>query len=90
MSGYFLDSLFELRDLPLVSDIRGYGMLAGIDLLCDGVPGRRGHEVQKRLFDAGLHIKTTGDAGIIAPALIAEKQHIDELCSILRDVLSRL
>ena len=50
-------------------------------------PGVRGYEVQKRLFEAGMHIKMTGDAGILAPPLIAEKAHIDEMCAILRDVL---
>jgi adenosylmethionine-8-amino-7-oxononanoate aminotransferase len=32
-------------------------------------------------------VKTTGDAAIIAPALIAESGHIDELCEKLRSVL---
>jgi beta-alanine--pyruvate transaminase len=87
MSAYFLDSLFELADLPVVTDIRGFGMLAGIDFAPGAKPGARGHEIQKRLFDAGLHVKTTGDAAIIAPALIAEAAQIDELCEKLRGVL---
>jgi beta-alanine--pyruvate transaminase len=87
MSAYFLDSLFELADLPVVTDIRGFGMLAGIDVAPGAKPGQRGHEIQKRLFDAGLHVKTTGDAAIIAPALIAESAHIDEICEKLRSVL---
>jgi beta-alanine--pyruvate transaminase len=87
MSAYFLDALFHLADLPVVTDIRGYGMLAGIDFAPAAKPGARGHEIQKRLFDAGLHIKSTGDAAIIAPALIAEGAHIDELCDKLRTVL---
>lgn len=86
---YFLESMFALSDLPAISDIRGYGMLAGFDLEPAGRPGQRGHEVQKRLFDAGLHIKSTGDSAMVAPALIAERAHIDELCGILREVLGR-
>ncbi len=87
LSDYFLDSLWALADLPVISDIRGFGLLAGFDLLPESVPGARGHDVQKRLFDAGLHLKTTGDAGILAPPLISEERHIDEMCGILRDVL---
>ena len=87
MSAYLLDALFDLADLPVVTDIRGYGMLAGIDFAPGAKPGQRGHEIQKRLFDAGLHVKTTGDAAIIAPALIAESGHIDEICEKLRGVL---
>lgn len=61
---YFLAQVQNLRDLPTVSDTRGYGMLAGVDIQSDGVPGHRGYVLQKRLFDAGLHIKTTGDCAI--------------------------
>ncbi len=88
LSPYFLDAVFSLSDVPAITDIRGYGLMAGFDLAPEGGPGVRGLEAQKRLFKAGLHIKMTGDAGIIAPPLIAEKAHVDELCGILREVLS--
>ncbi|QEL65059.1 beta-alanine--pyruvate transaminase [Oryzomicrobium terrae] len=87
LSPYFLDMVFSLRDLPIVTDIRGIGFLAGFDVAADGAPGVRGHELQKRLWDAGLHLKTTGDAAILAPAYIAEKAHIDEIGDTLRRVL---
>jgi beta-alanine--pyruvate transaminase len=45
--------------------------------------------VQKDLFEAGLHVKMTGDSGIVAPPLIAEKAHIDKICEILRSVLGK-
>ena len=87
LSGYFLDSVFALQDHPVISDIRGYGMLAAFDLLVEERPGRRGHDFQKRLFDAGVHIKTTGDAALIAPPFIIEKSEIDDMCGIIREVL---
>ena len=87
MSEYFLEAVFALSDLPVITDIRGYGLIAGFDVAPAGTPGVRGYEVQKRLFEAGIHIKMTGDAGILAPPLIAEKAHIDEMCGILREVL---
>ena len=86
-SGYFLDSIFALQDHPLITDIRGYGMLAAFDLLVEERPGRRGHDFQKRLFDAGVHVKTTGDAALIAPPFIIEKSEIDDMCGIIREVL---
>ena len=88
LSPYFLDGLWSLRDMPAVADIRGYGMFAGIDLHPAGAPGTRGHLFQKQLFDNGLHLKTTGDCAIIAPPLIAEKQHIDMMVDILRKTLA--
>jgi beta-alanine--pyruvate transaminase len=90
LSPYFLDALFSLSDHPVVADIRGYGLLAAIDLQSDGVPGRRGHVFQKRLFANGLNLKTTGDAAIIAPPLVAERSHVDEIADILRKTLSSL
>jgi len=88
MSGHFLDTMFQLQDLPAVTDVRGYGMMAGFDIVPGDVPGARGLEVQKKLFAAGLHIKMTGDSGIVAPPLISEREHIDEIGRILREVLS--
>ena len=44
----------------------------------------------KRLFNSGMHIKFTGDAGIIAPPLIADKKHVDEICRLLREVISAM
>ena len=88
MSDYFLDQVFALRDIDLVSDIRGYGMLAGFDLKPAGAPGRRGAELQKKLFWNGLHIKFTGDCGILAPPLVAEREQIDAMMEVLRDTLA--
>jgi beta-alanine--pyruvate transaminase len=74
--------------MAAVADIRGYGMFAGVDLHPAGAPGTRGHVLQKQLFDNGLHLKTTGDCAIIAPPLIAEKQHVDMMVDILRKTLA--
>jgi len=89
LSPYLLDAVFGLRDLPVVANIRGYGFLAGIDLVPLDRPGARGHEVQKTLFDAGVNIKATGDTILIAPPFVIEKSQIDDMASICRDVLSR-
>jgi beta-alanine--pyruvate transaminase len=53
-------------------------------------PGKRGHIFQKKLFANGLNLKTTGDSAIIAPPLIAEKKHVDEIADILRRTLKAL
>ena len=80
LSGYFLDSIFELRDYEIVTDIRGFGMIAGIDFAPAGPAGSTGMAIQKRLFHSGLHVKSTGDAIIVAPPLIATEEHVDEIC----------
>ena len=55
-----------------------------------GGPGARGHEAQKRLYDAGLNLKSTGDSLIVAPPLVMEDQHLDEIVGKLRAVLKSL
>ena len=65
-------------------------MFATIDVAPSGAPGARGHAFQKKLFDNGLHLKTTGDSAIHAPPLIAEKSHIDMIGDILRKTLATI
>jgi beta-alanine--pyruvate transaminase len=87
LAPYFLDAMFGLQDLPVVADIRGFGLLAGVEIKPGTAPGLRGTELQAKLFDRGLHVKTTGDVAIIAPAFIATRAQIDQLTEILRDAL---
>ncbi len=88
LSDYFLDAVFSLQEFTQVTDVRGFGLMAGVDLQADGPPGVAGLNMQKNLFHAGMHVKATGDALIIAPPLISERKHIDEMLSILQKVLS--
>ncbi len=87
LSPYFLDAVFSLSDVPVLADIRGFGLMAGIDLAPDGSPGARGIDAHKRLHAAGLYLKMTGDAAIVAPPLVTEREQIDEMVAILREVL---
>ena len=89
LSGYFLDQVFALSDISLITDIRGYGLFAGIDLAPMETPGVRGLDFQKKLFHNGLHIKMTGDSGLIAPPLISERHHVDSICEIIRQTLAQ-
>ena len=84
MSPYFLDGLFSLKDIDIVTDIRGYGMLGGIDIRFDERPGKAGYACFKKLFEAGLSLKATGDCLIVAPPFVSEKSHIDEIIEKLR------
>ena len=90
MSERFLDAMFSLADLPAVTDVRGYGMLAAFDIEPEGAPGARGHHCLKRMFEAGLLIKWTGDTGCVAPPLVADDSHIDEIVGIVREVVGSL
>ncbi len=90
MESYFLDAIWSLEDHPMVADIRGIGMMAGVEVHPGATPGARGMELQKAMFWNGLHIKWTGDNAIIAPAFIAERKHIDEIVNKFRKTLDQL
>ncbi len=91
LSDYFLDAVWSLKDLPVVRDLRGYGMMAGIEVWPEeGKPGMRGNALQKQMFWNGCHVKWTGDTAIVAPALIAEKSDIDEIIDAFRRTLEAI
>ncbi len=90
LTPYFLKQVHALRDIPIVYDIRGYGLLAGIELAPADKVGARGHEALSKAFEAGLLVRAPGDTVVVAPAFIAEKRHVDEMCDILRKVIRSL
>ncbi len=89
LSDYFLEALFTLSDHDLVKDVRGIGLMGGVELHLRNKAGEIGSEFQKKLFWNGLHVKFTSDTGIIAPMFIFEKQHIDELIEKFRKTLDQ-
>ncbi|MFL2898229.1 MAG: aminotransferase class III-fold pyridoxal phosphate-dependent enzyme [Candidatus Pelagibacter sp.] len=84
LAPYFQEGLFSLKDIDVVENIRGYGMMGGIDIRKDTRPGKAGLETFKHCYEAGVNFKATGDALIIAPMFICEKKHIDEIIEKLR------
>jgi beta-alanine--pyruvate transaminase len=86
LSSYFLEKLFTLAGTPGITDIRGYGMLAGVDI-DPGVLGIDGYELQKRLYDHGVHVKTTGNTGILAPPFVCERDELDFMVETIRSVI---
>jgi beta-alanine--pyruvate transaminase len=87
LSSYFLDQMFGLISTPGLSDIRGYGMLAGIDI-DPSASGMDGYGFQKRCYDHGLHLKITGNSAIVAPPFICTRDDIDSIVNVVRTVLS--
>jgi beta-alanine--pyruvate transaminase len=90
ISPVLLDGLATLRELPMVKEVRGMGMIAGVELKSDGAPGRRGQLLQKRLFDAGLHLKSTGDTAIVSPPFIFTPEQVAQTVQILKKTIQEL
>ncbi len=99
--GAFRRTLEKLLDLPLVGDVRGAGYFYGIELVKDKETREtfdedeaerllRGY-LSKALFDKGLYCRADdrGDPVIqLAPPLIIDQSHFDEVEQILRHVLT--
>mgnify|MGYP001323782430 FL=1 len=81
---YYQEAIFSLKDLDVVENIRGYGLMAGVDMKMDQKPGKAGFACYKHCYDVGVNFKATGDCLIIAPMFISEKKHIDEIIDKLR------
>jgi beta-alanine--pyruvate transaminase len=87
LSPYFMERLFTLMDLPGVFDVRGYGFLFGVEI-DPAVTGFDGYELQKRLYDHRLHVKTTGNSMVVAPPFTVTRDEIDSLVEICREVIT--
>ncbi|MCH8999858.1 MAG: aspartate aminotransferase family protein [Proteobacteria bacterium] len=87
MAPAFLDALFAFEEVPVVTNIRGYGLLGTIDLAPMESPGVRGYAVLQQLYDAGVMVKMTGDSILVSPPLILEQSHIEEIFGKIRGVI---
>jgi adenosylmethionine-8-amino-7-oxononanoate aminotransferase len=99
--GAFRATLEKLLDLPIVGEIRGDGYFYGIELVKDKATKEtfddeeserllRGF-LSRALFEAGLYCRADdrGDPVVqLAPPLICDQSHFDEIEQILRSVLT--
>lgn len=86
LGGYFMSKLREI-DAPVVKEVRGRGLLIGVELYPEAGGARRYCEM---LQEAGILAKETHDHVIrFAPPLIIEKETLDWALEIIADVLKR-
>ena len=90
---YLQKRLRELKDHPLVGEVRGLGMLGAIELVKDKATRSRyegkgvGMICRTFCFDNGLIMRAVGDTMIIAPPLVISHAEIDELVEKARKCL---
>jgi 4-aminobutyrate aminotransferase-like enzyme/Ser/Thr protein kinase RdoA (MazF antagonist) len=95
---YLRRGLAALADRhPLIGDVRGTGLLLGVDLVEDRqtrapAPGQA-RAVTEAMRDRGILLSVTGPAGNvlkIRPPLVFRREHADLLLETLDDVLARV
>lgn len=102
---YLFDRATALQGLPIVGDLRGKGLLLGIELVADKATRapfdrqrRVSEQVVERAFQRGLIVApgaggidgVAGDYVCLAPPYVITKREIDEVLSILTDVLNEV
>lgn len=86
LGNYFMSKLREIN-APMVKEIRGRGLLIGVELYPEAGGARRYCEM---LQEAGILAKETHDHVIrFAPPLVIEKETLDWAIEIIADVLKR-
>lgn len=84
---HFLGGLEQFRDHPLVGDVRGVGLIAGVELMADKdkrtpfEPARKaGWRVQQKAEEYGLIVRAIGDRIAFTPPLIIDEATIAQMC----------
>ena len=81
----------SLRGLPHVIDVRNYGLILGLEL--ESIPGKvgaRAFDIFVKCFERGLLVRQSGDILALSPPLIIERAQIDQIFTVLAQVLRGL
>ncbi|MDR0672844.1 MAG: aminotransferase class III-fold pyridoxal phosphate-dependent enzyme [Zoogloeaceae bacterium] len=94
ISPEFLGRLSALETHPLVAEVRGVGLLAGVEIATDQTKTAitaeavaLGAWIQNRACANGLILRAIGPVLALCPPLIIETAHLDELFTILQRTL---
>ena len=92
LENHFENELHSLADHPLVTDIRNFGLMGGIDLAPrPGAVGARGLELHKKCFwDENLVVRNSGDMLQFSPFLNSRPEDITMTFGKVRKVLDSI
>ena len=105
MGDYLKKRLTEFETFSIVGDIRGKGLMVGLELVKDKTTRKPfdasvklAEKISARAQQKGLLLRPIngfidgklGDCLIVAPPFITKKEEIDKICSILKDTLTEI
>ena len=89
LTPHFENAVHSLKGSKHVSDIRNYGLAAGLTIAAlPGEPARRPYEIAMNCWNKGFYVRYGGDTIQLAPPFISEKAEIDRLINALGDALA--
>ena len=95
LGSYFIDRLRSLAESSgIVGDVRGRGLLAGLDIVTDKVTRSPGNEIAERILydclDQGLSFKISeGCVLTLSPPLTTSKNELDAAADILEAAIAK-
>lgn len=91
MAPVFENAVHSLRGSPFVTDIRNYGLAAGISLEhYPGEPLRRPFEVGLKCLEKGFYVRWGADTLQLAPPFIVNREQIDGLINAVGESLHEI
>ena len=91
LAPHFENAVHSLKGSKHVTDIRNFGLAAGITLApAPGEPARRPYEVAMACWKKGFYVRYGGDTVQLAPPFIATPAEIDRLVNALGDALAEV
>jgi len=89
LAPYFEQAVHSLKGTKHITDIRNFGLAAGITIdALPGEPARRPYEIAMKCLKKGFYVRYGGDTIQLAPPFIIEKSEIDSLINALGEALS--
>ncbi|MDC8786391.1 omega-aminotransferase AptA [Roseateles koreensis] len=89
LSPYFESAVHSLKGARHVTDVRNFGLAAGITVAAlPGEPARRPFEIAMRCWERGFYVRCGGDTLQIAPPFNTERAEIDALIGALGEALN--
>ena len=96
ISPYFFEKLNTLYNIPIVGDVRGMGLMAGIECVIDKnskdpliLDKAIGSRIDEQSIKLGLIIRPLYHICVLSPALIITKEQIDELTNKLYEAIEK-
>jgi beta-alanine--pyruvate transaminase len=88
LAPYFENLVHGLKGRKHVTDIRNFGLAAGITIdALPGHPAKRPFDIAMKCLDKGLYVRFGGDTIQLAPPFISEKAELDRIINILAESL---